>query len=57
MKKPGSFLGLTLAMGIILSFYLAKKTEGSSLITIIVLVIAFLVGLFFEYRTYGSKKK
>ncbi len=57
MKKPGRFIGITLLMGVILSMYLMKKVFDSIFSAVIIIGIALAVGVYLEYKMFGSKRK
>lgn len=57
MQKPGRFIGITLLMGIILAMFLMKKVFDSIFSAVIIIGIALAIGVFLEYKLFGSRKK
>lgn len=55
MKKPGTFLGLTLTLGILLAMFLAKIVVDALLTGVIVIGLALLIGIFLEYFKFMRK--
>jgi uncharacterized membrane protein len=56
MKKPGSYLGLSLAAGVIISMIITKEVGNGFAVAMAVIGVSLLTGLFLEYYKYMRKK-
>jgi hypothetical protein len=56
MQKPGRYLGLSLAAGLILSMIITKQVGNGFAVAVAIMGISLLVGLLFEYYKYMRNK-